>query len=242
MSRRARVPLSESVYHSLRRDLATGAVVPTERLGEERLAEIYGVSRTPVREALARLQADGLVERHADGLYPYRPRIEELDNLYELRIILETRGIQRILDMVRTERVERTFVSAPTPDLSLVREELDKWRQILEDPPEPDAALVAADEQFHMTLLAAAGNTALADALAGVYVRVRPVRTLDLPTPDRIATMTAEHITIAEQLLSGNPATALGTLTTHIASARAHVLARAQHALDLTKLARAVRD
>ncbi|MFQ6326569.1 GntR family transcriptional regulator [Nocardia sp. CWNU-33] len=243
MTRRGRVPLSERVYHSLRRDLATGAIVPTERLGEERLAEIYGVSRTPVREALARLQADGLVERHSDGLYPYRPRLEELDNLYELRIVLETRGIQRIIDVAQAaERVESRFDPAPAHDLALVRAELDTWRRMLEAPPEPGPALVAADEQFHTTLLAAAGNTALADALTGVYVRVRPVRTLDLPTPDRIATMTAEHITIAEQLLSGNPDRALGTLTAHIDSSRAHVLSRAQQALDLTKLARAVRD
>ncbi|WP_328406780.1 GntR family transcriptional regulator [Nocardia sp. NBC_00403] len=243
MTRRGRVPLSERVYHSLRRDLATGAIVPTERLGEERLAEIYGVSRTPVREALARLQADGLVERHSDGLYPYRPRLEELDNLYELRIVLETRGIQRIIDVAQAaEREASRFDPAPAHDLALVRAELDTWRRMLEDPPAPGPALVAADEQFHTTLLAAAGNTALADALTGVYVRVRPVRTLDLPTPDRIATMTAEHIAIAEQLLSGNPDRALGTLTAHIDSSRAHVLSRAQQALDLTKLARAVRD
>ncbi|WP_280510397.1 GntR family transcriptional regulator, partial [Nocardia farcinica] len=98
MARRGRVPLGEQVYHRLRHDLATGAVVPTERLGEERLAEAYGVSRTPVREALTRLQADGLVERHADGLYPYRPRLEELDDLYELRVTLEAWGIHRVLE------------------------------------------------------------------------------------------------------------------------------------------------
>ncbi|WP_063046965.1 GntR family transcriptional regulator [Nocardia pseudovaccinii] len=234
MTRRGRVPLSEQVYESLRRDLATGAIVPTERLGEERLAETYGVSRTPVREALARLQADGLVERHADGLYPYRPRLEELDNLFELRIVLETRGIQRVIGSVGEP--------APAHELSLVRAELDIWRGFRDDPPEPGPALVAADEHFHTTLLAAAGNTALADALTGVYVRVRPVRTLDLPTPERIATMTAEHIAIAEQLLDGEPAAALRTLTAHIGSSRTHVLARAQQAIEFTKLSRAVRD
>ncbi|WP_433682340.1 GntR family transcriptional regulator [Nocardia sp. CA-119907] len=234
MTRRGRVPLSERVYESLRRDLATGAIVPTERLGEERLAEIYGVSRTPVREALARLRADGLVERHADGLYPFRPRLEELDNLYELRIVLETRGFQRVIGIV----------GEPTPahDLALVRAELDTWRGFRDDPPEPGPALVAADEQFHTTLLAAAGNAALAEALTGVYVRVRPVRTLDLPTPERIATMTGEHIAIAEQLLDGDPDAALRTLTTHIGRSRTHVLARAQQAIEFTKLSRAVRD
>lgn len=234
MPRRGRIPLSERVYHSLRRDLATGIFVPTERLGEERLAEIYGVSRTPVREALARLQADGLIERRSDGLYPYRPRLDELGHLYELRIILEARGIQRVsTDAPETAR--------PAHDLDLIRAELDTWRTLRDNPPEPGPALVA-DEQFHTTLLTAAGNTALAEALTAVHSRVRPVRTLDVPTPDRIATMTAEHIAIAEQLLSGNVKGALHTLITHIDISRAHVLARAQRALELTKLARAVRD
>ncbi|MFG1790157.1 GntR family transcriptional regulator [Nocardia sp. NPDC049149] len=230
MPRGGRIPLRERVYHALRRDLAAGAFVPTDRLGEERLAESYGVSRTPVREALVRLQADGLVERHADGLYPYRPRLDELDHLYELRIVLEARGIQRMHADAR-----------PGHDLASIRAELDIWRALRDNPPEPGPAL-AADEQFHTALLAAAGNAALADALAAVHIRVRPVRTLDVPTPDRIATMTAEHIAIAEQLLSGDTTTALHTLTTHIDTSRAHVLARAQHAMALTKLARAVRD
>jgi DNA-binding GntR family transcriptional regulator len=229
---RGRIPLREQVYDSLRRDLATGAIVPTERLGEERLAEAYGVSRTPVREALARLQADGLVERLADGLYPYRPRLDELDHLYELRLVLEARGMHRV----------RTPGEAPAHDLDLVRAELDAWRALRDDPPEPGPALVAADERFHTTLLAAAGNAALAEALTAVHIRVRPVRTLDMPTPERIATMTAEHIAVAELLVSGAVDAAAETLTAHIDTSRTHVLARAQHALRLTKLGRAVRD
>ncbi|MFR9752895.1 GntR family transcriptional regulator [Nocardia sp. 004] len=227
---RDRIPLRELVYESLRRDLATGAIAPTQRLGEERLAESYGVSRTPVREALARLQADGLVERQPDGLYPYRPRLDELDQLYELRIVLEARGMQRLQ------------THEPTHNLDPVRVELDTWRALRDNPPEPGPALVAADEKFHTTLLAAAGNAALADALSAVYVRVRPVRTLDVPTPERIATMSAEHIAIAELLLAGAVGTASNTLIAHIDTSRTHVRARAEHALLLTKLAGAVRN
>lgn len=232
MARRGRVPLGEQVYHRLRHDLATGAVVPTERLGEERLAEAYGVSRTPVREALTRLQADGLVERHADGLYPYRPRLEELDDLYELRVTLEARGIHRVLEPGARRAHDPAALGA----------QLRHWVRLRDDPPVPGPAVVAEDEHFHTALLAASGNAALADALAAVHGRLRPVRTLDLPTGARIATMTAEHITIAEQLLAGEPRRALALLVTHIESSRAHVLARAEHALELAELGRAVRD
>ncbi|MTE16632.1 GntR family transcriptional regulator [Nocardia aurantiaca] len=261
-ARRGRIPLSERVYRSLRQDLATGVLVPTERLGEERLAETYGVSRTPVREALARLYADGLLERHADGLYPYRPRVDELGDLYELRIILEARGIQRLqatpsglpeplADAARpdpagartdTPRPEPALPTATPHDRAALHRELEIWRRIREHPPEPGAALIAADEQFHTTLLRAAGNSALAEALSTVQARVRPVRALDMPTPERIAAMAEDHIAIAEFLLGGELDTALRTLLAHLTSSRAHVLTRARRALELTKLARAVRE
>lgn len=232
MARRGRIPLSERVYRSLQRDLAAGVLIPTERLGEERLAEIYGVSRTPVREALARLQADGLIERHPDGLYPYRPRLDELADLYELRILLETHGIYRSNSTPPTRIHDTPTVSG----------ELEIWLHLQSFPPEPGAELIAADERFHSRLLAASGNAALADALETVHARVRPVRALDMPTPERIATMTTDHIAIAEQLMAGDLDKALHTLVTHITASRDHVLARAEHALRMTKLARALRD
>lgn len=259
MTREARIPLRDRVYDALRRDLATGALPATGRLREERLAEGYGVSRTPVREALARLLADGLVERHADGLYPYRPRLAELDDLYELRIVLEARGLQRVLAHpappvgaaaagqgagpdVRIGAFAPPDGGAPTHDTALVRAELETWLALRDEPPEPGPALVAADERFHLALLRSAGNLALAEALRGVYERVRPVRTMDVPTPERIAVMTAEHIAVAEHLLAGEVDAALHALTTHIDTSRAHVRLRAEQALEYTKLARVVRD
>ncbi|MFE3229768.1 GntR family transcriptional regulator [Nocardia sp. NPDC059228] len=253
-ARRGRIPLSERVYRSLQRDLAAGMLVPTERLGEERLAETYGVSRTPVREALARLLADGLLERHTDGLYPYRPRVDELGDLYELRIVLEARGIQRLqataaalpeplAAAVQPEPPALAARPAVTPhDPGAVERELELWRRVREDAPEPGAELIAADERFHTTLLLAAGNSALAEALSTVHARVRPVRALDMPTPGRIAAMAEDHIAIAEHLLAGDLDTALRTLLAHLTSSRAHVLTRARRALELTKLAQAVRE
>ncbi|WP_019932468.1 GntR family transcriptional regulator [Nocardia sp. BMG111209] len=230
MPRKGRNSLSEKVYRSLLRDLSAGVIVPSERLAEERLADIYGVSRTPVREALARLLADGLLERHADGLYPYRPRLDQLADLFELRIILEARGIQRVI------------AGNSTHDLVAIQRELDLWRTRLADPPDPGPELVVADEQFHATLLAAAGNASLVEALATVHARVRPLRALDVPAADRIATMTTEHIRIAEHLLAGELDTALVALLAHITGSRDHVLARARQALAFTRLGQAVRD
>ncbi|MFI8971980.1 GntR family transcriptional regulator [Nocardia asteroides] len=218
-----RVPLAERVYDALRDDLAVGAIAPAERLRAERLARRYGVSRTPVREALARLQADGLVQRHPDGLYLHRPSPAELDELYELRIVLEARGFQRI-EATDSMHPHRQAVH----DSPVVRAELERWRAFRDTPPGPGPELVAADERFHTELLRAAGNPALADALSAVHLRVRPVRAMEVPTTARVAAMTADHITIAEQILAGERESALRTLVTHIGSSRAHLRVRAE--------------
>lgn len=221
----------DRVYRALRSDLMTGVLPPETRLGEERLAEQYGVSRTPVREALARLVSDGLVERREQGLFPYRPRFDDLADLYELRTTLELRGIRRAL---------ADHSNRHDPDV--LGGELDRWYALRRDLPEPDAGFVVLDEQFHLALLAAAGNPALCDALAAVNAKVRPVRMFDYLTHDRIAATVDEHIGVAEAVLAGRLEDAHDQLLAHIDTSRAVVVQRAEQARTMARLARAVRD
>ncbi|TQF69415.1 GntR family transcriptional regulator [Rhodococcus spelaei] len=224
-------PLREQVYRSLRADLMSGRLAPSERLGEERLADMYGVSRTPVREALARLQSDGLVERDQHGLFPYRPRLDELGDLYELRIMLELGGIRRILDG-----------GEGAHDADVLGPELDSWYVLRKTAPEPDAGFVVLDERFHTTLLASSGNPALSDALASVNAKVRPVRMFDYLTSDRMSATVNEHIAVAELVLDGRLQQAHDALLGHIDESRVVVLGRAQQALSMARMANAVRD
>lgn len=214
----ARKDLREKVYVSLRRDLISGAITATERLGEERLAELYGVSRTPVREALARLQADGLVMRGDDGLHPYRPHVDDLADLYELRQTLEIRGIVRAIED-----------STLHYDAESISDELEIWLAARELPPD-NAEMVLMDERFHTTLLAASGNTALTDALRTVNAKVRPVRMLGAMPSDDIRISIDEHIGIGESIVEGRLDDARISLIAHIDSSRDRVLARAKQA------------
>ncbi|TXG92918.1 GntR family transcriptional regulator [Rhodococcus rhodnii] len=228
--RRSAAPLAEQVYRALRTDLMSGLLDPRQRLGEERLGELYGVSRTPVREALARLLADGLVQREVDGLYPYRPRVEDLADLYELRTTLEVRGIDRVLEDPR-----RRY------DLEPIEAELERWVALRRDPPAPDAGFVTVDEQFHVALLAASGNAALATALEQVNVRVRPVQMFDYATTRRMRETIDDHIAIGEFLVAGDLAAARAALVTHIDEARDTVVERAEQALSLAHMASRLR-
>lgn len=222
--------LRDQVYQSIRADLMAGKITPTERLSEERLAQIYGVSRTPVREALARLQSDGLVQRGEHGLYPYRPRLEDLNGLYELRILLELQGIRRVID---TEYARH--------DADILGAELEKWYALRTHSLGPDSSFVTLDEEFHTALLVSAGNPALTEALATVNAKIRPVRMFDYLTPAGIEATIDEHIAIAELVLDNKLPQAFESLRAHIDDGRLVVVEHARQALSLAALASAVR-
>jgi DNA-binding GntR family transcriptional regulator len=225
-----RSDLREKVYLSLRRDLVSGAISRTERLGEERLAGLYGVSRTPVREALARLLADGLVMRGDDGLYPYRPHVGDLADLYELRITLELQGITRIAD------------GSISHDADVLGPVVEQWKEMKSAPPEPDVDFVTQDEMFHVALLTSAGNQALADALQAVNARIRPVRMFAYIAPDSVVAAIDDHIAIGESVLAGNLESARALLSSHIDVSQGVVIDRANQALSMTRLALSVQN
>ncbi|GGK51403.1 GntR family transcriptional regulator [Nocardia camponoti] len=187
--------LAQYVYEALRVDLTR--FDPTQRLAAEPLARRYGVSRTPVREALARLVADGLVVRRRGGLFVHQPPAEQVAELYELRMVLELRGIERVRER------------------EVMRDELARWNRYAASPP-TDA--LAADEQFHLELLGATGNSALPEALFEVFGRLRAARSLDRPDATRLAAMTTDHVAIARAVLAGDTTGATTLLTNHIRS------------------------
>jgi len=220
-----RRPAHERVYDALRDELLSGALSPFDRVTEERVAERFGVSRTPVRDALARLQGDGLLVKRDGVLYRYLPSLTELTELYELRLTLERRGLER---------------AAHRPDLrhdrATLEAEVDLWRGRRRRGVAPDAGFVTADEQFHVTLLRSAGNAELAAALVGVNRRIRAVRMHDYLSQDRVDATVAEHIAIGELVLDCRLPEALEALETHVGQSRAVVEARAARALHLSSL------
>ena len=215
----------EQVYLALRDELMNGRISPYERLAEERIAERHDVSRTPVREALARLQADGLVEKRDGGLYLYLPSFHELAGLYELRVTLELRGIERAIAEVGIHH-----------DRPRLEAELGRWYGHRDRRPAPDAGFVAEDEQFHTTLVDASGNPALTQALVQVNSRIRSVRMYDYLTENRMTATITEHIEIVELVVRDRLPAALDALRHHVGASQDVVMERAANALAMTRM------
>ena len=99
---------SDLAHAELKRRLLLGEFPLNVRLGEEKLAAVVGVSRTPVREALMRLHAEGLIRRaHDGGYFPVIPDVTLMRHLYEARIGIELQALHRPA-RVRRSRCRRS--------------------------------------------------------------------------------------------------------------------------------------
>ncbi|MFD7453452.1 GntR family transcriptional regulator [Kitasatospora sp. NPDC059827] len=213
--------LRETVYAQLRAAVLDGGFGARERLAEVRLAARFGVSRTPVREALARLASDGLIERGDGGFFVTIPNLTRLKDFYELRVTLELRGVARAIEDPSIKH-----------DPAVIAAELDRWYAMRESPPVPDPRFVVQDERFHAELSRASGNPALTDALVAVSERIRQVRMYDFLTRDRVETTIAEHIEIMELVRDGRLDEGYRALHAHVGDSMAVVLDRARRAMS----------
>lgn len=216
---------STRVYGELKTRLLLGEFPSNLRLAEERLGTQFGVSRTPVREALLRLHAEGIVVRHPDGGYcPAVPDVISMRNLYELRM-----GIERMA-LVRPGRLGRHH------DHALLEPLRDEWRTMDAAEARPDPEFVLLDEAFHCTLAEAAGNPAIVDTLRAVNERVRLVRMQDFLLPGRVEATIAQHVAIVEAVLADDLAAAEARFDHHVGESYEHVAE--QVLLVLSRMAR----
>lgn len=214
--------LSESVYRVLKSDIFEFRLLPGTRFSENEVASRTRVSRTPVREALFRLEREGYVQVHAKSGWSVRPLdFDLLDHLYDLRLVLETAAVQRLCagdPKAALAGLEKVWLVAPRSRLT-------------------DGARVARlDEEFHSTLVEAAGNPELSRVHHSITERIRIVRRLDFTHPERVVYTYLEHGQILRAVLARRPARAVQLLARHIEGSRNEVRKISLHRLHLAHI------
>jgi DNA-binding GntR family transcriptional regulator len=135
--KRVSPPIREKVYERLKSDILSGHYTPGEKLAEEHLAETLGVSRTPVREALHKLESEGLIKpRKKRGFIVSRDTKEEVEELFELRSILEGHTLRVISRIISEEILSQLNESIQKAEEALRRnriEEVFKWNTRFHD-------------------------------------------------------------------------------------------------------------
>ena len=213
-----RANLAEQVYATLKAEIHDFLLVPGDRFSEAELGERLGVSRTPVREALFRLRNEGFLHVEPKLGWFVKPiDFAKLEELYDLRIVLELASVQRLC-----ARPDESPELGPLKVTWMVptAERLSDARQV-----------GANDEEFHATLVRAAGNLEMARVHWDVTERIRIVRHLDFTRPDRIDATYSEHARILRAVIQRKSDQAQLLLRTHIEQSKAEVRKITLHTL-----------
>lgn len=215
---------AELVYAQLKQDVADFKLVPGDRFTENELSERLGVSRTPVREALLRLQQEGWVEvlfRNGWRVLPFD--FDQFEQLYDLRMVLETAAVQRLcaddsqVDSALLERIAAIWL-VPVAARSSDVKQVAQW-----------------DEEFHCSLVAAAGNAEMTRVHRDVTERIRIIRRLDFTQQARIAATYEEHGKILRAIQRKRADQAALLLRAHIQTSQTEVRKITLHQVHLAR-------
>lgn len=203
-------PLAEQVYNRLKEDIFNFRLLPGDNFTETEMALSYGVSRTPLRDALFRMQREGYLDVGFRRGWKVRPiDFDRLDNLYDLRIVLEMAALERLCQN-----------PDPSPDL----EELNAVWLVPEEQRESEAVKVAElDESFHTNLVAAAGNEEMTRIHTEVTEKIRIVRRLDFLKKNRVLATYEEHGKILKLIAKRKTTEAQILLRAHITQSKLEV-------------------
>jgi DNA-binding GntR family transcriptional regulator len=201
--------LAAQVYERIKAEIFDFRLLPGERFSENEIAARMQVSRTPVREALYRLQRDGYLEVLFRSGWRVRPLdFAQLDELYDLRIVLELAAVRRLCEQAE-----------PPPLTELKR----IWLVPVAERETDGLAVARWDEEFHQGLVAATGNREMARMHLEVTEKIRIVRRLDFTQRPRIEATYAEHARILRAVLQRKSDQAQLLLRAHIEASKAEV-------------------
>ncbi|MDY6995435.1 MAG: GntR family transcriptional regulator [Actinomycetota bacterium] len=203
--------VKDRVYFRLREDLISQEIPPGEALKEIPLSERFGVSKTPIREALARLESDGLVE-----IIPYRGArakwysAKDFEQLYEARFVIQAECLQRITEDPRSAIAEQLLGNVRRSEELLAAEEYEELSDEI--------------DRFDEIIFSAIDNDVLREVIDRIATHFRRIGRHSM-TPAKYVTSVREHAEIVKAARDGNQRRARERLARHSDHTKADLLA-----------------
>jgi DNA-binding GntR family transcriptional regulator len=195
--------LGQRVYQTLREAILSLAYKPGEILRKPEICEALGVSRSPVADAVARLQGEGLVDVVPQaGTFVARFSMQEIREGAFLREAIEVAAIERVAERITDDQ------------LQLLRRNLTVQAALVTDGDIP--GFYAMDAAMHELLLSFTGFPKLAQVAETAWLHVNRARQLILPVPGRVQATLAEHQAILAALEARDPLAARHAIQSHL--------------------------
>lgn len=207
--------LAESAYEKLRGQILSGELVHGERLTEVEVAEALGISRTPVREALRRLAAEGLVDVSQNrGASVARWGSADLQEIFDLRAILESDAAKRATSRAGSEViVVLDGVCQEMDDVFANREGITSLNSLAE-----------LNRRFHRTIIEAAESPRLSSIIESLTHVPVVMQTFTQYSPHALARSLQHHREIVDAMRARDASWAESVMRAHIIAARFEVL------------------
>ena len=173
-------PLSNSLLGKLQKDILTGKLKPGDKLTEQELCKAYGVSRTPVREALRQLEADGLVENILNrGAFVVGMSEQDYEDMFELRKAYEVQAVKWAIERITEEEMDRLEETCEFMEFYTLRNDIDK--------------MLTINSGFHQVIYEASHNRMLKKLLSSYqnYLKYKGIESAY--DDDYLTTVLEEH-------------------------------------------------
>lgn len=182
---------SQSAYDHIKEMILSGELAPRIDISEKQLQQELGISRTPVHEALKRLQDEGFVETYArKGTFVSDVTMETVQDIYETRLLIEpsiTKNAVNLVSRVWMEDLRRRLTEA---------QELRSRNEMI--------AVMKMDTELHTTIASYCSNRFLRESLHLVYEHDRRIRLKTEKNHNQICVSQKEHVAILDAMLAGD--------------------------------------
>lgn len=206
------VSLADQVFEKLENDIITGVYPRGEILTELKLVEQLAVSRTPVREALRRLEQERLIEESGKGSVVLGITAEDLLDIMEIRQRIEGFATYYAVKNMTDEDLQELRRISELQDFYFEKRDLERLRQM--------------DDQFHNRIYTICGRAVLRDTLQPLHRKTQRYRKRSISNDERLMESIGEHKAIFAAMEAKNADKAAELMTMHIENAKTYMLGR----------------
>lgn len=206
------VSLADQVFEKLEQDIIAGVYPRGEVLTELKLVEQLGVSRTPIREALRRLEQERLIQDSGKGSVVLGITVEDLIDIMEIRQHLEGLAAYHTTKNITPEELKELRHISELQDFYYTKGDMEKLRQM--------------DDKFHSMIYELCKRTVICDTLRPLHRKTQRYRKMSISSPERTDCSIKEHKALFEAIADGNAELAAELAAKHIKNAKIHMIAR----------------
>ncbi len=173
-------PMSTSLLAKLQRDILTGKFRPGQKLTEQNLCQEYGVSRTPIREALRQLETDGLVENILNrGCFVIGMSRQDYEDMFDLRRAYEVQAVRWAIERITEEEMDKLEETFEFMEFYTMRKDLDK--------------MLVINAGFHQVIYEASHNRMLQKTLSSYQTFMKYLHQNTVYESGYLTTVLEEH-------------------------------------------------